>query len=207
MFTHTSKKIFSPMSLTLALALVLCFGNSVQFLQAQPAPTPTGGPEGAASGAESQEEENIICVAEMDLFIAGEEQQFITWMNGHFNNKSSSSSLLDDAFGKYGDYRAGLYRKYAEFFPHQGALQLTEGLEPGACLKLVENALTRARRVIEQKARSTSTVKKTTALISKYQQINGELRNLNQSFVNMKKYLDTFADKLPCYVRQSCNKG
>ena len=190
-------------ALTFALILLFCFGNSVQFLQAQPAPTPTGAPEGAAP----EGQENLICQKDIVLFLQQEEPQYRAWMESHFNNKSSSSSLLDDAFGRYSQFRKSLMDRYATYFPQQGALQLTEGLEPAACLKEVEDALRRARNTLEQKARTTSTVKKTTALISKYQEINGKLQNLTLNYVRMKQYLDTFADKLPCYVRKACNKG
>ena len=83
---------------------------------------------------------------------------------------------------------------------------MSEGLELGECRDILEKALRSARDTLEQKAITTSTVKKTTALLQKYQSINGQLRNLYQSFITMKKHLDTFADKLPCYISKQCNK-
>ncbi|MBU0668202.1 hypothetical protein KJ951_00505, partial [Patescibacteria group bacterium] len=150
---------------------------------------------------------NIICQKEMTAFIADEEIRYMDWMESNFNNKSSSGSLLDSAFGEYGDYRMALFNKLYTFMPQSGFLQLTEGVEHGACQELVEKALSRARMILTEKARSTSTVKKTTALLTKYQQINDELAELTQSFIDMKKYLDIFSDKLPCYIGKSCNKG
>lgn len=189
------------LALTLALVVVLCFGNSVEFLRAQDAPSYSSTPSNGAAP-----EENVDCIADLTGFIAQSSQDYRLWVEDHFNNKSSSSSLLDDAFARYGEYRRVLYDRYNQYGPAQNALQFTEGLEPGACRALVEDELDNARRILEQKALTTSTVKKTTALISKYQEINGQLRNLYQSFITMKKHLDTFADKLPCYIRRGCNK-
>jgi hypothetical protein len=84
---------------------------------------------------------------------------------------------------------------------------MVEGLEPGACLKIVDDTLALARRELQMRAVQTSTVKKTTALIQKYQQINDRLGGLNLTFLSMKAYLDTFAAKLPCYIKNSCNTG
>ena len=195
------KRAFKPVVVTVALALMLLFGNSFElFAQA---PTSTGADQGAApEGAE-----NIVCQAEMFKFIDAESKIYKAWMEQHFQNKSSTGSLLDDAVARYGQYRDAAYKKYFTFFPHQGALQLTEGLEAPACRKMMEDELASARRLIESKARSTSAVKKTTALITKYQQINAQLRALNQTFVTTKSLITTFSDKLPCYIRKSCNKG
>lgn len=197
------REALKPLSVTLALAMILFLGNSVEFLRAQES---GGGGNGAAPEA-AENQENVVCQQQMELFILDEEPKYNQFMESHFNNKSSTGTLLSDAFGKYQQYRTMLYDHYAQYFPQQYALQLTEGIEPGDCLRLVEDALSRARNIIEQKARTTSTVKKTTALLQKYKDINDQMATLVQSFMTMKKHLDTFADKLPCYVRRSCNKG
>lgn len=195
---------FQPHAVMIALVIVLCAGNSIEFIQAQPAPTPTDTP---AQSAAPEGQENEFCQADMKQFLEFEEPRYGEWMESHFNNKSSTTSLLDDAFARYTDFRASLYDRYNNYFPYQGALQLSEGLELGECRSIMEKALSRARNTLEQKAITTSTVKKTTALLQKYQEINGKLRNLYQTFITMKKYLDTFADKLPCYIQDQCNKG
>ncbi|MCA9373664.1 MAG: hypothetical protein R3B71_00655 [Candidatus Gracilibacteria bacterium] len=192
---------FHPTAVMIALVILLCAGNSVQFLQAQQTPTDIPAQSAAPEG-----EENSFCQADLTAFLATEVPRYNEWMESHFNNKSSTTSLLDDAFARYTDFRASLYGRYNNYFPYQGALQLSEGLELGECRDILEKALRSARDTLEQKAITTSTVKKTTALLQKYQSINGQLRNLYQSFITMKKHLDTFADKLPCYISKQCNK-
>jgi hypothetical protein len=203
MFNKPQQSAKKTLILTLSLIAIFLFGNAFDVIQAQPAPTGTGAPQGAAPEGQT----NVVCQVEMGKFLEVELNNYHQFMETNFQNKSSTSSLLEDGMGKYREFRKTIMDKYSTFYPQQGASLLTEGLEPDACLGQVEDALSEARRTLDTKARSTSAVKKTTALISKYQEINGKLRKLNQTFITMKSYLDTFAAKLPCYIRKSCNKG
>ena len=198
---------FKTLSITVILAVMLFFGNSLQTIQAQPAPTPSSAPQPAGLEDASAEEINIVCQIEMEDFMFEESKRYMEFMDTHFMNKSGSASLMDTAFARYREFRDVAMRKYDTYFPQQGALQFTEGVEKGACLQIVEKGLADARKLLEIKATSTSAVKKTTALITKYQEINEKLRVLNQTFLYMKGYLDVFADKLPCYIVKACNKG
>lgn len=148
-----------------------------------------------------------VCQIELRQYFDTAMRDYRNFLETTFQNKSSTSSLLDTAFAHYKEFRTAAMNKYAQYLPQQGAGQLSEGLQPGACLAIVEENLAEARRLLESRARTSSSVKKTTALISKYQEINNQLRTLNQSFITMKAYLDTFAAKLPCYIKKSCNKA
>lgn len=188
-----------PVTIMVALMILMVFSNSTEFSYAVPSPTPTDAPEPKMPTA--------YCVVNMGKFIEVESGKYRKWMKQHFENKSSTTSLLDTAFGKYSEFRKSLYIEYAKYYPQQGALQLSEGLAPNECLNNIDKALVDARSTLRNMATSTSTVKKTTALLTKYQDINAQLRNLDQSFLTMKKHLDSFADALPCYISKACNKG
>jgi hypothetical protein len=194
---------FKTAVIAIALVLIFIAGNSYGVIQAQNAtpPAPNYGTTTAAPG------ENVVCQDVMGKFADVEMGRYRDFMTTNFQNKSSTSSLLDTAFARYKELRTALYNKYFTFFPQQGALQLTEGLEPGDCLKIVQDSLAEARRELGRRALQTGTVRKTTALVDKYQEINAQLRVLNRSFLTLKSYLDTFAQKLPCYIKKSCNKG
>ncbi|MFC1747986.1 hypothetical protein ACFL2V_04195 [Pseudomonadota bacterium] len=198
---------FKTAATTVVLAVMLFFGNSLETIHAQPAATPSGAPAPEGLETETQEQVNAICQIEMQDFLFDEFKDYREFMDTHFQNMSGSSSLLDTAFAKYREFRSIAMREYATYFPQQGASQLSEGIEPGACLKIVEDTLADARKIIELKAAATSTVKKTTALITKYQEINAQLRVLTRTFLTMKGYFDTFSDKLPCYIADACNKS
>jgi hypothetical protein len=200
-------KEFKTLAVTIAVAAVFLFGSSVDLLRAQTAPSYTSPSAPAPAPGASAAEVSGVCTVEMQKFSDVEIGKFRDFITTNFQNKSSTGSLLEIAVGRYRELRTALYNKYSTFYPHQGALLLTEGLQPGACLKIVEDTLTQARRELQMRAVQTSTVKKTTALIEKYQQINDKLGNLTRTFLSMKAYLDTFASKLPCYINKACNKG
>jgi len=198
----------SKLALTVALALTLCLGSSFEVLRAQQAPT--YGYTSTARQSNSQQttaETNVICQAEMQQFANQQLLDFRAFITTNFQNKSNTGSLTDTAIARYKQMRKAMYNKYATYFPQEGALMLTEGLEPGACMGIIDDTLSLARREIGARAVKTSSVKKSTALIDKYQQINNQLGNLNMTFLQMKGLLDTFSAKLPCYISKSCNKG
>jgi hypothetical protein len=198
---------FKMLAVTAAIAAVFLFGSSVDLINAQTAPNYGNTPTSPPAPGTSAEDVKTICTIEMQKVADVELGNYRTFITTNFQNKSNTGSLLEIAVSRYRQLRKTLYDKYATFYPHQGALILTEGLQPGACMAIVDDTLSLARRELQMRAVQTSTVKKTTALIEKYQQINEKLGNLNRTFLSMKAYLDTFASKLPCYIKKSCNKG
>lgn len=204
-FIQKLKSVFNPLPVTIALIVIFVIGNSFSVIQAQPADTGNGALDGQEDT--DQEQENVVCQIEMGKFLDTEFKKYLDFMDTNFQNKSSTGSLLDLGFDRYREFRNTVMKEYSKYSPQQSASQLTEGLEPGACMEVVENKLNDARRTLKNVAAQTSAVKETTALITKYQDINNQLRVLNQSFLAMKSYLTTFSDKLPCYVKKGCTKS
>lgn len=205
MHKQDKKTAFSPLAVMVVLTCVLFFGNSIEFLSAAEGDTTTQAP--ASSSSSTATDKNVVCQDEMWKFLNVEMGRYREWMKTNFENKSSTSSLTDDAIARYEEFRAVVMKEYLKYAPFEGASQLTEGLEAGACLNQVREKLSEARREVENRAKSTSTVRQSTALSDKYQQINSQLGDMAKDVLRMKAYLDTFADKLPCYVKKNCNKG
>jgi len=201
MHKQRKKLTFNPLAVMLVLTCVLIFGNSVEFLSA------AEGDGNSTNPAAPEKDVNVVCQEEMGKFLDVEFGLYREWMKRHFENKSSTSSLTDDAISKYEEFRTLVMDEYRKHAPFAGALQLNEGLEFGACLSQVNKKLSEARREVENRARSTSTVKQTTALTDKYQQINSQLGAMSKDVLTMKAYLDSFADQVPCYISKNCNKG
>jgi hypothetical protein len=198
---QNEKSKFGTLILTVIMAATLFSGNSLNFMHARAQDTATSGT------TQTSAQTNVICQAEMQVYADAQLKDFRSFITTNFQNKSSTSSLLEIAINRYKQLRTSLYNKYATYFPQEGALLLTEGIEPGACMEIVDNTLALARRELSTRAMQTATVKKTTAILDKYQQINDKLGALNLTFLKMKGYLDTFSAKLPCYLAKSCNKG
>ncbi len=189
------------LAITATLAALFFFSNAVGVLRAVEAPSYGG------TAAPIGTQETNRCVPEMDAYTKVELGRFRDFITTNFQNKSSTSSLLNTAMGRYRELRTAIYNKYYTYSAKQGALQITEGVTANSCIELIDKALSQARHELKIHAIQTSTVKRTAALIDKYQQINAQLHTLNRTFLTMKAYLDTFASKLPCYIKKSCNKG
>jgi hypothetical protein len=204
---HKIKFEFKTLAVTLALAIIFTGLNSIGIIRAENGTPPPPPADGAPQEQQDSKYAEANCQQAMVNFGEYEFGRFKEFLKNNFQNKSSTTSLLDAAIGRYRELRMTLYNKYYEYYPLQGAPQLTEGLSFGACNSSMNDILDRARHELETRAVQTSTVKKTTALIEKYKQINSELGALNRTFVMMKSYLDVFASKLPCYIAKSCQKG
>ncbi len=197
------KRIFRPPVITLLLVIVMILGNSTDFLYAQQPGTPT---EPAETDL-TEEQVNVRCEAEMTTFTNERMAEYREWMEQQFQNKGSTTSLLTDGMARYKQLKTTLYNELYFYAPQQNALLLTEGVEGTACRKIVKKALAEAKRELDSRARSTSAVKKSTVLLTKYQELNDKMAKLTRDYLQMKAYLDTFAAKLPCYINRSCNKG
>jgi hypothetical protein len=204
---HVKLREFKTLTVTAVIAVIFLFGNAVEPMRAQTAPSYGNASPPTDTSNMAEEQVNVVCQVEMQKFADVELGNFRTFITTNFQNKSSTGSLLETGISRYKEMRRSLYNKYFTYYPHQGALILTEGIEPGACEQIVQNTLSLARRELKMRAVQTSAVKKTTALVEKYKEINDALGTLNRTFLNMKAYLDTFTQKLPCYISKSCNKG
>jgi hypothetical protein len=192
---------FKPHIIAIALAIIFIGYNAITHVSAQDEPVIAG------EVNNETKRENLVCAIEMQKVIDVQMYNYITWLDTHFENKSSSSSLLDGAIARYKELQTVLYDELRNHFPHANAVLFAESVEPNECFKLVDDTLNTARKLLSNKAKSTSAVKKTTALIDKYQEINNKLDILNTTYLQMKGYLDTTADKIPCYINESCNKS
>ncbi len=194
---------FKPLTLTVILALLLFFGNSFQQTQAQVA----GGGTVPYPFQNATVDTNNLCEPEMKSFADKELANFRDFLDTNFQNKSGTSSLVDVALGKYREMRSELYTAINKYYPNFGSSLLVTGLQSNQCEQIIVQTLNDAKTLLKTHAVRTSGVKKSTALLEKYQQINAELANLYQQFIYMKAYLDTFSGKLPCYPKTGCVKG
>jgi hypothetical protein len=196
---QNEKLDLGTMAMTIALALILFTGNALQISRAADPPANTANQQSTDSPQE------VICQYELRLYLDTELKSFRAFMDQHFENKSSTASLLDIAFAKYDEFKTKVYAKYNTYQPQAGTDMMTEGIKGAACLAQVNEALDTAQQMILRKAATTSAVKQTTALIDKYKQINDKLAVMNKTFLNFKSYMDTFSLKVPCYLKDSCN--
>jgi hypothetical protein len=228
--------IFHPWIITINLVLLFFLGNvwSFSFAQTQtgnPAPSPapssnqpsdstetnqpTSSP--ASSPASSPEADKVLkdretqCITQMNAFIDEKFKGYGEFMENHFKNKSGTTYLLPDALLKYDEYKQNLMNKLGEFEntnnQNTGANQQFQFQFLTECRKKTQESIDNARKMLVIRTETTSNIKKSTAILDKYKQINGKLRELNLQFLKVKANLGTFSQKLPCYLRKQCTKG
>ncbi len=191
-------KFFHPYSVMITLMILLLGNFSIGVSTAQQDSTPH-------SNNTANEMSNGVCVNAMRPFLSEKLSEYIIFMDKNFANKSNTSSLLDIAMRKYDEFQKEVMDKYHEYQPTDANSITYEGPEAGDCYDLVQTSLDTARYFIDTKAKMTSAVKKTTALMDKYKDINNKLAILEKSVLNFKVNMDSFATKVPCYIQKSCN--
>jgi hypothetical protein len=211
------KKIISklkvhPVVLTLVLGVMLFFGNSFRMTQAQTTapvtPPDFSVPAAGATDASGQPlPTDNLCVPKMQYYASQEMADFRTFLDTNFQNKASTSSLVPLAIAKYRQMRTELYTAYGKYYPSIGSAMTVTTVEPEQCSQIIDQTLSDAQTLLKDHALRTSGVKKSSALLEKLQQINGQLATLYQNITYMKTYLDTFSGKLPCYPKSGCVKG
>ncbi len=198
------KLSFKTHALMVVMACLLFLGfamDSTQIIKAQ------GGATGDNSVplnifSDYQTDINYKCEPAMKEFSSQKLKEFYNFLETHFENKSSTASLLDTAIQSYRDLRKTLMTAYGQYYPNQGAFILSTGDQPNGCLKIIQTTLDDAKNLLRNHAIRTSGVKKSAGVLEKYKSINTQLSGLNQQFMNMKALLDTFSQKLPCYVKK-----
>lgn len=201
-----TKLKINPVTLTVLLAIVFFFGNSLKPTVAQVAGGGTV-PYPFQDATVDANNINNLCEPAMKSFADKDLADFRKFVETNFQNKSSTASLTDFALGKYRELRAELNTAINKYHPNFASLQMTTAIQPNKCRQIIDQTLADARILLKRNAVRTSGVKKTTALLEKYQQINAQLGNLFQQFVYVKGYLDSFSSKLPCYPKTGCVKG
>lgn len=148
-------------------------------------------------------EEDVACAEKMRTYANTKNTELMEFLEQHFKNPSSNASLLPTALQAYQSHRRALQQFFATLAPAKTGGDITEEIGKHlACASELQQNLETSASIFKKHVRSTSYVKKTSALIEKYQAINAELRTLNTDLGFIQGYFQTFADKVPCFLTQ-----
>jgi len=205
-----SKFKIKPFTLTVIVAVMFLFGNSLKLTEAQDqsaAPLPADGTLQYPFSSQQTDAVTNLCEPGMKDFASKEMQNFNQFLDTNFQSKDSTTTLLAIAMNKYRDMKNELNTALTKYVPNNGANATVTNGQLTKCQDIIDQTLSDAKNLLKTHAVRTSGVKKSSALIEKYQQINAQLADLFQQFMYMKAYLDTFASKMPCYQKSGCVKG
>jgi len=200
---------FQVFTIVFHVILLATFGVQMTFSATEPGSGDAANPNPTSAVTADTSELETQCITEMNSFIEVQFADYKIFMEENFRNKSSTTSLLPNGIARYEQYKADLLKKFDEFKDshNEGGVQLDQLSRLVQCRTNAFESIRGARSLLELQAEATSNVKKATAILDKYQQLNAKLRNLNLEFMRLKVNLDTFSEKLPCYLHTNCVKG
>ncbi|MBD3270860.1 hypothetical protein GF376_05030 [Candidatus Peregrinibacteria bacterium] len=196
-----------PLIITLNLVIILIFGNAIgingeQIAFAEPEELVVTDPQ---TGIEYYSGEENPCQKELPKYAEKRLADFQEYLEIHFANKSSTSSLLDEAIIAYEEFKNDIYvqlQKYQQppYINTRDAELIKQGRILFACQQNAEEYIEKASTMLQMRAETTSQIKRSTAFLEKYKQINSKMRDLNLNALKFSVHLTTFDQKLPCYL-------
>jgi hypothetical protein len=132
--------------------------------------------------------------------------EFTKWIEGHFNSKSSTSSLVNTAISKYAEFKQKLNTTFAAVSPKYSADQGIQTYDDQyssytLCASITESYLELAKKQLKKHIEGSVAKKKTTMLLEKYEKINEKLRDLNIKVAELYSLFATFSSKLPFFTK------
>lgn len=141
--------------------------------------------------------------------------KFFEFLDEHFKNESSTSTLLNTAIRRYRGYKAKLREYYNELNPStaaQGAgvvrgeaasdQLLNDAAKYEECAELTQVYIDLAKEQMIRHIQRTGVKKNTTIYVQKYQALNARLRDLNVDIAKMLANYSTLNNKLPAFTQQ-----
>jgi hypothetical protein len=134
-----------------------------------------------------------------------ETMTFLMFLDTTFQNKSSTSSLVNIAIARYAEYKKAIRSYYKKLSPEytvdEGAQVFKDQFNVySLCGTISDSYLDLAKQHMIEHIKNNVATKKTTMLLEKYQSINDKLRDLNMEIAEMYSFFVTFKNKLPFFV-------
>lgn len=160
-------------------------------------------------GTHAQSDENSSgaskCITEMTPFVKEKSTEFRTYLEKHFSNKSTNSSLLEAALLKFQQVEKEIFEKLNTYSPKAGQDLTTEISALLNCRRVVEDEVLLMKSLMKRFAIKTNQIKVTSALQTKMAEINKKLSNLDKQFTLMLGQYETLSNRMPCFVQQCIN--
>lgn len=145
---------------------------------------------------------NLVPVFDIEML------KFLAFMEENFRNKDANSVLMDVAFERYARFKINIQTEFNKISAKtsQEQLERTNTIEFNSYLKCAEISdayIDLGKTQLLTYIKNNSGQKRTTALVEKYNAINGKMAEMNFSIAELKAYFLRFQNKLPGFVR-SC---
>lgn len=212
---QNQKNLIHPILITINLVLLLVMGSALGIgrigLAQEGGDTPAPAPQ-KVEGNKNQVNEfsAAICISEIQKYAEPEFENYKQFMEENFKNKAATNDLLDIGLKRYDKFKADIIAylelQFSQHIATAAQSQATAAAQlPGLaqCQGEAQKYIEDAAKMLQLRAETTSTIKRTSLFVEKYKQINGKLRSLDLDIMKMISNIATFEQKLPCYLK-SC---
>lgn len=151
----------------------------------------------------AREQKEFHCAMEVQPFAESKTNEFSQFMNQHFSSKKQTSDLIEMSIKKFREYVKTMRLELAKYPPAEKLPQEAVA-RWSQCEQIINDQIFVAKEILKSLVIKNAHAKKTTKLLDKYKEINSKLDRLNFQMAQMYGYLQTFSQKLPCYV-PNCN--
>lgn len=207
-------KAIEQLAITISLMLILLVGNSLNYVEVSSAEEPNtdiaNAPIVAVEGSKEEVSKitNIECQTKLAEFADPEFDKYKKFMEDNFQNKSTTSSLMDLAIQRYDKFKTDIRSQLELMIGRQlnvaqasGSSDATQLNGLDNCEKQANDYINNAAKLLQMRAVTTSGIKKASIFVEKYQQVNGKLRDMEQDIMRMVTNISSFQQKLPCYLK------
>ncbi len=131
--------------------------------------------------------------------------KFYNFLEGHFRNKSSTSSLTNIAVARFIEYRTSIRSTFALLTPSASSSNNNYEEELTAhfiCRQVTDLYISKAKDMMMSHIRKTIGQKRSSLFAEKFKGLDSKMRDFNLEISLMSGYLTTFKNKLPGFLRQ-----
>lgn len=142
------------------------------------------------------------CASDLRSFLNTKGKEFLDAMDQHFQDPSSTTSLIPLASEKYSAYKK-MARAQLELLKSQignGSTQATLSSAFSKCDQALTDNLFQMDTVLRDHIKRNSSAKRTFIMTSEYQRINDKLATLNREIGQLKGYFQVMNSKLENFI-------
>ncbi|MBN1494321.1 hypothetical protein JW911_01135 [Candidatus Peregrinibacteria bacterium] len=156
----------------------------------------------AQTGTGSDGNIDIKCMTDIKPYLDDKNKKFREYLNEHFQNKSTNTSLLDLALKRLELHKKDLRDKFASYYPQSGFELQSKVLDTLACYQMVEDEIRFSEELLKKYFTQTSTIKTSSAIMEKIQNINKKLDELNTSITQLYSKWENLKNIVPCLIEE-----
>lgn len=145
------------------------------------------------------------CVVNFPVFTEWRTLEFAAFLDAHFQNKDSNTSLIGGAVDAYKAYKDAIYNELGKYETGVGTQTQEQLKSLDSCLRLADQKVLEAKDMLKKHIATTGRIKQQTILLEKYQAINNKLDAMNMLIARIVGSFATFKEKLPGFLKD-CNK-